>query len=216
MSVAAGWPDFVPGLLMFRCPRFGPHVEYQRPACNQVCMVQERFVKNFPVEHHGLDVNIPVGQTGGPDGKSFITGQADDGRGDAGAADGILGAARADRVESEHAEDIPCAHLSAIIVAAQPVWPVVVHGIYDLADALLCFPWFGCPVIKVSHMMAGFISVNIVPDKSRPCHVFCLTEIFIVEVHGEEGIEPADKFRFTTCHLYIIWYVVGHIERIVP
>lgn len=43
----------------------------------------------------------------------------------------------------QHAEDIPGAHLSAVIIAAQSIGGVQVHGIHDEVHPFPGIPWQG-------------------------------------------------------------------------
>ncbi len=82
------------------------------------------------------------------------------------AANIIYAVCRIYRIKSHCAEDIPCRHLTAILVSATAGRCCVVHLRHYLADKLLRLGGLSAIVVHIGNVVARFVSVYILTDKS--------------------------------------------------
>ena len=108
----------------------------------------------------------------------------------------IVGCSGADGIEAEGGEDVPCRHLSGIVVAREPARCVVVLGVEDMAHPSARLIVSVDVVVKVGYLMAGFVSMP-------------------VESLFEHRVELLLKPLRSTHHLDECRHIVRHIPRIV-
>jgi len=70
------------------------------------------------------------------------------------------------RVESHCTEDVPCRHLTTVLVAAQPFRSGLVEVRHYPVDKCLRLPRLAVVIIEVTNVMARFVSVRVEPDQS--------------------------------------------------
>ena len=85
---------------------------------------------------------------------------------EAGGGDLELSACRCHRIETEGSEEIPGRHLTAVLIAADPLRSVVVQFIKDLTRQLLGAGGATQVIVKVGEVMARLIAMSILPDKT--------------------------------------------------
>ena len=55
---------------------------------------------------------------------------------------------------------------------------------------MLGLPRAGSPHIEIRDVVARLIAMDVHSEDSLPCNIFCLSEIFIVKMFGEESVQP--------------------------
>jgi hypothetical protein len=70
--------------------------------------------------------------------------------------------ARCHRVETQCAEDVPRAHLPAVVVAAQTVRGRQVLGVHDMSHPVLGLSRCAGVIVQIRYMVRGLIAVNII------------------------------------------------------
>ena len=76
-----------------------------------------------------------------------------------------LSASRCHRIETEGSEEVPCRHLTAVLIATDPLRSVVVQFIKDLARQLLGTGGATEVIVKEGKVVARLIAMSILPDK---------------------------------------------------
>ena len=79
----------------------------------------------------------------------------------------VASARRLGLVHSQRREDVPCRHLTHVLVARQSVRPVVVERREHLADLVGRLPRLPQPRVEVQNMVARFVAVGVLPDQPR-------------------------------------------------
>ena len=113
-----------------------------------------------------------------------------------GTAELIVGCSGTDGIEAEGGEDVPCGHLSGIVVARESTRCVVVLGVEDMSYPSARLIVSVDVVVKVGNLMAGLVSMP-------------------VESLFEHRVELLLKPLRSTHHLNECRHVVRHIPRIV-
>ena len=81
--------------------------------------------------------------------------------------DDVFATARVERIEPQGAEDVPRRHLSAVVVAAQPVGRRAVLGVEDLLDVFRREIGASEEREEVDDVVARLVAVGVLPDQSR-------------------------------------------------
>ena len=145
---------------------FGPHLEAQLPALHQVGMTDPRLCVGLAIEPHPLDIFVRSGVVLGRDrehaARDLHFGPVEERR-----AEPVTSARRLGLVHSQRREDVPCRHLTHVLVARQSVRPVVVERREHLADLVGRFPRLPQHRIEVQNMVARFVAVGVLANQAR-------------------------------------------------
>ena len=79
----------------------------------------------------------------------------------------IFARERIDRVETHCGEDIPCGHLSTVLIATEPIRAVGVERRAYLMDEVSCLPGLIHIVVEEDHVVARLVALDILPDHTR-------------------------------------------------
>ena len=125
-----------------------------------------------------------------------------------GRANDVLIASRSNGIKAHGTENQPCRHLSAIFVAYQSVGFGGIEMVHDVAYLLLCFPGLSGKIVEVSHMMAGLVTVSILPYEAGDVfHIASAYAFFI----GEQGIKAGSKRIVSSLRrskpVDVVWYI---------
>ena len=123
-------------------------------------------------------------------------GEADGDAGEAGGTQLVLVAAGAQGIEAQAVEDVPGAHLAAVVIAAQGVGLVAVEMVGHVADPFLAVLGLAQLVVQVQHVVAGLVAVPVAadaaPDVVRARNVVAHLDLeHIVQALAEELL-PGD------------------------
>ena len=145
---------------------FGPHLEAQLPALHQVGMTDPRLCVGLAIEPHPLDIFVRSGVVLGRDrehaARDLHFGPVEERR-----SEPVTSARRLGLVHSQRREDVPCRHLTHVLVARQSVRPVVVERREHLADLVGRFPRLPQHRIEVQNMVARFVAVGVLANQAR-------------------------------------------------
>ena len=145
---------------------FGPHLEAQLPALHHVGMTDPRLRVGLTIEPNTLDIFVRSGVVFGRDrehtARDLHFGPVEERR-----SEPVASARRLGFVHSQRREDVPCRHLTHILVARQSVRPVVVERREHLADLVGRLPRLPQHRIEVQNMVARFVAVGVLPDQPR-------------------------------------------------
>ena len=146
----------------------------------------------------------------GPDGKRATVGKVEFHARNAGRAQFIFVAAGADGIEPHAIEEVPGAHLAAVVVAAERSRLVAIKMIGHVADPLLAILRLTEFVKQVQHMVAGLISV---PVTANPAPDVVRARDVLIHLHGEHILQPFQQ-EVTACHGHVGVEIVRNRPRI--
>ena len=149
----------------------------------------------------------------GRDGEGAAVADADLGAGEEGCAEDEAAAAGLHLIESEGGEDVPCRHLSDVLVAAEAVGCGVVELSHDVAQLGCGLPWLSGVVVEVDDMVAGLVAVGILSDESADVGRRLGAQ---VALDGEELVELAEEGLLAAEEADESVRVVGHEPRVLP
>ena len=69
-------------------------------------------------------------------------------------------------IETYGRKNVPCRHLTYVLIAAQSVEIVLIHLVHGLAEQTGTLPRLTYIVVHVEHLMARFIAVSILTDEA--------------------------------------------------
>src|ERR1035437_7077020 len=145
----------------------GGHVEDDLAARYQLVVGEEDFVERLAVQFGSADVRMLRAVLAGGDSEGFAPSQRERGAVEEGAADGVGGVTRANRIEAEGAENVPGRGLAGVLVAAQAVGGGLVKLVHDQAGAGLGFPGLAGSVVEVNYMVDGLVAVGVLAHVER-------------------------------------------------
>ena len=82
-------------------------------------------------------------------------------------AEGVAARGRIDGIEPEGGKDVPCRHLPAVLIAAKPVGAVEVETAANAVHKQLGSFGTADVIVKVSHVVARFVAVRVLPYHAR-------------------------------------------------
>src|SRR5882757_501861 len=94
-------------------------------------------------------------------------------------------------IKAQCGKEIPCRHLTQIVVADEPIWSGFVLRVDDLLKTFLRAPGFTSIVVKIGEMMAWLIAMNVLSNHS--CNVFNICILFGIDLCIEHGIELCNQ-----------------------
>ena len=124
------------------------------------------------VEPYFLDIAVLVADPGRLDLEGLAVRQVKFQVGEIRRAQYILVRARAHRVEAQRREDVPCAHLAAVVVAAQAPDVVAVLAVHHLPQPVLRLPGLRGPCVQVGDMVRRFVAMDVSADQALCRNVF--------------------------------------------
>ena len=145
---------------------FGPHLEAQLPALHQVGMTDPGLRVGLAVEPNTLDIFVRSGVVLGRDrehtARDLHFGPVEERR-----SEPVASARRLGLVHSQRREDVPCRHLTHVLVARKAVRSGVVERREHLANLVGRFPRLPQHRIEVQNMVARFVAVGVLADQPR-------------------------------------------------
>ena len=128
----------------------------------------------------------------------------------------ILVRARADGIEAQRREDVPGAHLAAVVVAAEAADVVPILAVHDFPQPVLGFPGFGGPGVEVGNVVRGLVAMDIAADEAVRGNVFVVSVIDFREVFPEEDVQFADERLVAAHQVDVAVHVLRDMEGKVP
>lgn len=144
--------------------RSRPHRKHQPAALRHVLLRQKRLRELLPVAGDLLHVAVFGALVFDLDGEGLAIFEVQHGPVHQRATEGILARTGGDGVEAEGREEVPGAHLAAVVVAAEAVGGGVVLAGEDVADLGLRFPGLVGVVVEVGGVVGGLVAVHVAPD----------------------------------------------------
>ena len=108
----------------------------------------------------------------------------------------IATSSRLYRVETERGHDIPCRHLTYVLVTRKAIRLVRVHRSHNLVDAVGSLPWLTKHSVEVDDMVAWLVAVNILANKTRDIWRYILA--LELSIGSEEAVELLDSLLYAT------------------
>ena len=172
-------------------------------------------VERLAVKLDGLDVTLGVAHSGSLYFKRLSVRQFQFGIGKIRRSYHILVGTGADGIESEHAEDIPGAHLPAVVVAAQAADFRLIEAVYNLPQPVLGLPGLGGPGIKIGDVVAGLVAVHIAAQQALRSDIFVVGVAILWKVAAEEVVQVGDELLVAAHQLLQAVDILRHVEGIV-
>lgn len=97
----------------------------------------------------------------------FAAGKMEGDGGEERGTEGVAARGRIDGIEPESGKDVPCRHLPAVLIAAKPVGAVEVETAANAVHKQLGGFGTADVIIKVSHVVARFVAVRVLPYHAR-------------------------------------------------
>jgi len=128
----------------------------------------------------------------------------------------ILVSSRANGIKAHCWKDIPCRHLSTVVIAAKSVNIVTVHFVHNFTNPVLTFPGLWSPRIEIRNMMARFVALHITAKHSFTRYIFCIRKKLIRNMHCKECIQTGNKAFVSSHDMNQAVHIMRNIKRIIP
>ena len=117
-------------------------------------------------------------------------------------------------IRAQCGEDVPCAHLPAVVITAKAAGFVLVALPEYFTDLLCRLVPPACERVQIYHMMTRFIAVRILSYQSR--NIGGLAGHAGRHAHAEQGVEAGNEGLPPSQEGYQVVRVMQYVPQIVP
>ena len=202
------------------------HVDVQCSTLNEVCVLEDEgtlfaafglidslTLERLAIEDCFLDVESFVAETVSTDGKGLTAANMDSSLFDQRRAEDIVTTTGSDLIETEGRENVPCRHLTYVLVAAETCRLIGVQLVLNLVYNLGCLAGLTHEGIKVGDVVAGFVAVSILTDKTCDVRLRIFVELAVSQ---EEAVKTLHGYLASAEHLHETFYIVGNEPEVLP
>ena len=117
------------------------HLEFPDATLEYILVCDEHLVILLPVYAQRLYVSVGIADPGSLDLKHVSVREIQFEIWKIRRSENVLVGTRTYRIESHCRKNVPCRHLSAVVVSAEAAYVVAVHPVHDLTKPSLSLPW---------------------------------------------------------------------------
>ena len=150
------------------------HIKHNLPATHDLIMRNIIPVQHLTIQHYLLHIHILRALVFHKYRKCMPVFQVQHSLAHSGAAQRIVHRAGRYRVKAHGTQDIPRAHLPAIVIAAKACRCGLVHFIQRLPYTQLRFPGLVGPVIQVGYVVRWLVAMHVVAYDAVPGYILRL------------------------------------------
>ena len=144
------------------------HLKSQSSAIYEVGMLYGKAAHLTPVPPYALhERTCRAAVALRLDDEFFAVGEMKGYGGEQWGTEGVAARGRINGIEPESGKDVPCRHLPAILIAAKPVGAVEVETAANAVHKQLGGFGTADVIVKVSHVVARFVAVRVLPYHAR-------------------------------------------------
>ena len=142
------------------------HSELQSASGEYVGVGDVGSAKPFPIECDVFYILIGVAEAVGNHCELSSIRQVYGGFRNLGRAQDVFSGYRINGIEAQGAEDVPCRHLSAVIIAAQTVGSGVIEAVEHFTNQFGGSARLACDGVEICHVVARLVAMGILSDES--------------------------------------------------
>ena len=116
------------------------------------------------------------------------------------------------RIESESRENVPGAHLSAVVISTKSVHYRHVHFVHYFPNPVLSFPRLVSPGVEIWNVMARFVSVDISSYETILCNIFIVSIVNFGKIHTEQLVHLCNELFLASEQFHHSVNVVRGVE----
>ena len=188
------------------------HLELKNSAGEQVFVSDVHLAVFLAVEEYLLYVTVFVGYAYRLDGQLVSVRKVEYGIRNVRSSEYIFVTTCTYRIESESRENVPGAHLSAVVISTKSVHYRHVHFVHYFPNPVLSFPRLVSPGVEIWNVMARFVSVDISSYETILCNIFIVSIVNFGKIHTEQLVHLCNELFLASEQFHHSVNVVRGVE----